>query len=161
MAQQIQICDVKPNLVTLPHCKNTINVQHLQHGTVFVRPRDLQLEGNWMKQDTFIELLESFKFKVSGKCQLRRGEGPYVGHFVVGLSKDHNMGKLKIKKSPPEEEFEEDLTGHSSGMMIPIAMGICDDEYVQFSLTSAEHHWKLQKGLIIYGVTFTPVKMNN
>lgn len=110
---------------------------------------------------TYIELLESSTFKVSGECQLKGGEDPFVGHFVVGLSKHHNMGKVKTEKSPPEEESEEDLTDHSSGMMVPIAMGVCDDEYVQFSLTSAEPYWKLQKGLIIYGVTFTPVKMNN
>ncbi|KAK1353706.1 hypothetical protein POM88_052071 [Heracleum sosnowskyi] len=76
MAQQIQICDVKPNLVTLPHCKNTINVQHLKHGTEFVSPRALQLEGNWKKHDTYIELLESFTFKARRRSCDR--------HVVVG-----------------------------------------------------------------------------
>lgn len=115
---------------------------------------------NFICSGSYIELLESSAFKVSGECQLRAGEDPYVGHFVVGLSKHHNMGKVKIVKSPPEEDSEEDLTCHLSEQMVPIAMGLCDDEYVKFSLTSAEPYWKQQKGLIIYGVTFTPVKMN-
>ncbi|KAK1353707.1 hypothetical protein POM88_052072 [Heracleum sosnowskyi] len=80
----------------LPHCKNTINVQHLQHGTVFVRPRDLQLEGNWIKQDTFIELLESFKFKVSGKLlHNRRGFG-----FCALIKSRHAQGAKKSLATP-------------------------------------------------------------
>ncbi|KAL1818028.1 hypothetical protein ACET3Z_020602 [Daucus carota] len=123
MAQLVQICDVKPNLVTVPHCKNTIDVQHLKNGTEYVRACALQLEGNWQKHGTYIELLESTDFKVSGECQLRAGEDPYVGHFVVGLAKHHSMGKVKTEKSPPYEESEEDFTCHLPGIMTPIARG--------------------------------------
>lgn len=77
---------------------------------------------------------------------------------MVGLSKNHNMGKVRTEKCPPEEDGEEDLTNHASGIMVPIAMGLCDDEYVKFSLTNAGEPTP-QKGLIIYGVTFTPVEM--
>ena len=72
---------------------------------------------------TYIELLESTDFKVSGECQLKAGEDPYVGHFMVGLAKDHNMGKVKAAKSPPHEESEEDFTCHLPGIMTPIARG--------------------------------------
>ncbi|WOH03152.1 hypothetical protein DCAR_0522546 [Daucus carota subsp. sativus] len=107
---------------------------------------------------TYIELLESTDFKVSGECQLKAGEDPYVGHFMVGLAKDHNMGKVKAAKSPPHEESEEDFTCHKPGTMKPIALGLCDGN-VKFCLTSCdEPYWKKQKGLIIYGVTFTPMK---
>ncbi|WOH03151.1 hypothetical protein DCAR_0522545 [Daucus carota subsp. sativus] len=131
----------------------------MQTGTVFVRACALKLEGNWQKHGSYIELLESATFKVSGECQLKGGEDPYVGHFVVGLAKHHNMGKVKTELSPPDEENEEDFTNHLPGIMTPIALGLCDDEYVKFSLTSAEPYWKMQKGLIIYGVTFTPMEM--
>ena len=77
---------------------------------------------------------------------------------MVGLAKDHNMGKVKAAKSPPHEESEEDFTCHKPGTMKPIALGLCDGN-VKFCLTSCdEPYWKKQKGLIIYGVTFTPMK---
>ncbi|KAK1353695.1 hypothetical protein POM88_052060 [Heracleum sosnowskyi] len=75
MAQQIQICDVKPNLVTLPHCKNTINVQHLKHGTEFVSPRALQLEGNWKKQ---------------------RGGGHVIGMWSLGIALGLGLGTWSL-----------------------------------------------------------------
>ncbi|KAL1818032.1 hypothetical protein ACET3Z_020606 [Daucus carota] len=61
------------------------------------------------------------------------------------------MGKVKTELSPPDEENEEDFTNHLPGIMTTIDLGLCDDEYVKFSLTSAEPYWKMQKGLIIYG----------
>lgn len=76
---------------------------------------------------------------------------------MVGVAKHHNMGKVKTEMIPPKEESEYDLTDHSSGKIVAIKMGVCVGKDVKFSLTSAEPYWKLQKGLIIYGVTFTPV----
>ncbi|KAL1818029.1 uncharacterized protein LOC108220115 [Daucus carota subsp. sativus] len=156
MAQRVQ-SDLKQDVVSPTHSKNS-TLQHLKNGTEYLKASALQLEGNWKNHGTYIELYESSQFKVSGECELKAEEGPYVGHFLVGLARDHNMGKVKTKKSPFEEENEEDWTNHAPGMLAPISMGICDDEYVKFSLASAEPYWKMQKGLNIYGVVFTPLK---
>ncbi|WOG86172.1 hypothetical protein DCAR_0205373 [Daucus carota subsp. sativus] len=148
MAQLQQSSSSKP----LEHCNDSTH-----NGVLYLKASNLKLEGNWNKHGTYAELLESSIFKVSGQCGLQGHM--YVGHVVIGLTRCHAMGKVKIEASSPKQESEEDLTSNKPGILARLEIGLYGDEHFEFSLTSAEPSGKIQKGLIIYGITLTPVKI--
>ncbi|WOG86171.1 hypothetical protein DCAR_0205372 [Daucus carota subsp. sativus] len=128
-----------------------------ENGSNFVSASALKFEGNWKENTTYAELLDSCTFKVSGDCRLQGHN--YMAQFVIGLTHHHTIGRVKIETSSPKQESEEDLSNQTSELVKPLLIGLCGDDHVEYSLTSVEPHRKMQKGLIVYGVSFTLVGM--